>query len=91
VFVTLNEAGTVTARAGVNVPAAARRIAFRRVTRTLRADVRTKFRLKLKRTALRRVKNALKRGRSLRARVTLTAKDTAANTTVKKLSVRLKN
>jgi hypothetical protein len=91
VFVTLNEAGTVTAGAGVNVPAAARRFAFRRVTRTLAANVRTKFRIKLKRTALRRVKKALKHGRRLRARVTLTARDAAANTSVRKLSVRLKN
>jgi hypothetical protein len=91
VFVKLNEAGTVTAGAGVNVPAATRRFAFKRVTRTLPANVRTKFRLKLKRTASRRVKRALKRGKRLRARVTLTAKDSAGNVSVKRLRVRLTN
>ena len=91
VFVTLNEAGTVTAAASVNVSGASKRFAFRPVTRTVSANVRTKFRLKLRRTALRRVRKALKRGKKLRASLTITAKDAAANATVKKLRVRLRD
>ena len=86
------EAATVTVRASVSVPAgAARTLRFKTVKRSLRAGVRKKIRLKLKRSAKRAAKRAIARGRHLKAKIKITVKDKAGNTTVKRLKVRLKN
>jgi hypothetical protein len=77
--VTLSEAGSVTARASVNVPRAARVLRFRSVTRSVAADRPAKLRLLLGRKARRTVKNALARGARLTARVTVVARDVAGN------------
>jgi hypothetical protein len=90
VTVTLDEPGRVTVRGSVNVPGgAARLVRFKSVTRTVAADTPVKVRLRLGRQARRSVKRTLRRGRALRARVTVAAVDTAGNPSTAKRTIRL--
>jgi hypothetical protein len=90
-FVRSNEDATLTVRASVSVPGAARTLRFRTVRRRLRANVRRRIRLRLTRRRKRAVKRALARGRRLRARVRLTARDGAGNASVRRVRIRLTN
>jgi hypothetical protein len=89
VSVMLNEAATVTARGSVNVPGAARRFALRTVRRDLAANVRKRFRLRLRRRGLRAVRNALEDGGTVRASVRIAAEDGAGNSSLKRPRIRL--
>jgi hypothetical protein len=91
VTVTLNEAATVTVRGSVNVPGAARRLALRTVRQDLAANVRKRFRLRLRRRALRAVRNALEDGSTVRASVRITAEDGAGNSSLERPRIRLRD
>ncbi len=86
----LNQAGTLSATGTVSVPDAAKVYRFRRVTRMVTANVPVKLRLRLSTSALRKVQHALRQREKLRARVTLTATDTAGRRTLKKQTILLK-
>ena len=87
---TMNEAGTLTATGSVSVPGASKVYRFKRVTRQVRANVATKLRLKLPKKSLRAVKRALLKGKRLKAKVKITAKDRAGNTRVQRETIQLK-
>src|SRR4051812_19904175 len=92
VVVRSNEAAKVTVQASVSVPAgAARTLRFKTVKKSLRAGIRKKLRLRLKRSRERAVKRALAKGRRMRAKIKITVKDKAGNTTVKRARVRLRS
>ena len=87
----MNEAGTLTATGTVRVPSgAARLLKFKRVSRAVSANVPVTLRLKLSRSGLRAARRALRRGKKLRAKVTLTATDTTGHQSVRKQAIRLK-
>ena len=85
----MNEAGTLTATGAVSVPGASKAYALKRVSRAVTAGQIVKLRLKLRKQALKAVKRALLRGRKLRAKITLTAKDATGKETRRKQTVRL--
>jgi hypothetical protein len=90
VLVRLAEAGTVTARARVQLPRrTARLIVSRPATARLKANRTRRVRLRLRRAALRSVKRALRRGRRVHARVTMTVSDAAGNARSQTARVRL--
>ena len=91
VAVTLSEDGSVTVRGRVSVPGAARVIRFKPVTRSVAANTKARFRLKLARKARRVVKAALHDGRRLKARVTVRAIDSSGNPSTAKRTIRLKD
>lgn len=85
----MNEAGTITATGSVNVPRGTAKVyRFRPVTRTVSPNAVVKLRLKLSKKSLKTVRRALRRKR-LRAKVTVTAEDTAGNRTVRKRRILL--
>jgi plastocyanin len=86
----MNEPGTLTATGSVSVPGAAKLYLFKRASKTVAANQSVKLRLRLSRKGLRRVKRALRHGRRLRAKVTLTARDATGHETVRKQAIRLK-
>jgi plastocyanin len=86
----MNEAGTLTATGKVSVAGgAAKAYTLRRVSRAVTAGQTVKLRLKLRKKALKAVKRALLRGRKLRAKITLTAKDASGKETRRKQTIRL--
>jgi hypothetical protein len=60
------------------------------VTRQIAKDAKATLKLKLKRRALRAIARALRAGKRVRAKVTVTAKDAAGNVTTKRRAIRLK-
>ena len=83
------EVCTLTATASVNVPNAAKRLRFGRVRTRVAAGQTKVLRLKLKPGAARSVLRALRAGRRLSVRVSLTAVDAAGNRARRSLSLRL--
>ena len=88
----MNERGTLAASASVTVSgaSAAKRYSFKSVTRTVTANKKVKFSLKLSIGALSAVKRALTHGQRLRARVRVTAVDASGNSRKKTVFIRLK-
>jgi hypothetical protein len=87
----MDEAGTLTANASVTIGKSTKLYRFLSATRTVPADKLTSLRLKLKRHDLRIVKRALKRKRSLRAKITVIARNLAGANVSKTVTVRLKD
>jgi plastocyanin len=86
----MNEAGVLTATGTVSVAGgAAKAYTLKRVSRAVTAGQTVKLRLKLRKQALKAVKRALLRGRKVRAKITLTAKDATGKETRRKRTVRL--
>jgi hypothetical protein len=85
----MDEVGTLTANASITIGKSTKLYRFLSVTRSVAADRYKKLRLKLKRHDLRVVKRALKQGRSLRARITVIARNRAGASISKRVSVRL--
>jgi hypothetical protein len=85
-----NEAGTLSASATVSVAGASKVYRFKTVTKSVSANVSTKLRLKLAKKRLTAVKKALKKGKHLKAKVTVTARDKAKNKRSQKATIRLK-
>ena len=90
VSVTLNESASVVATATVNVPGASKVHKFKRVSKSVAANKRTKFNLKLSKKSLRTAKRALKRRKKLTAKVRVVATDGGGNKSSKRSSIRLK-
>jgi plastocyanin len=86
----MNEPGTLTASGTVAVPrGAAKLYRFKPASKQVSANVPVKLALKLPKNASAAVKAALRRGRKLSAKVTLTAKDATGHETVRKQTIRL--
>lgn len=92
VFAKLDEAGYVSAFGSVRIGGgrASAVYRFNSKTRKAAANVRTKLRLKTTKKKLRVIKRALRNGRRLKAKITITARDAAGNLRVRKMTVRLK-
>ena len=85
----MNEAGRLRATGRVNVGGDAAKIyRFKPVTRTASPNVAVKLRLKLTKKSSRAVRRALRRKR-LRAKVTVTARDSAGQEAVEQRTIRL--
>ena len=87
---TSGENATGTATGTVSLPRTSRVVRFKTAKFSLSAGKRTKVTLKLPKSALKKVRSALRHHR-LKAKLTITAKDAAGNQTVKKLSAKLKH
>jgi hypothetical protein len=87
----MSEAGTLTARATVSVAGASKIYRFKTVSRRAAANVSKKLSLRLAKKRLKAVKRALKKGKRLKAKVTVTATDKARNKKAQKATIRLKN
>lgn len=92
VFAKLDEAGYVSAFGSVRIRRAHSSAVYRfsSKTRQVAANVKTKLRLKTTKKKLRAVKRALRNGRRLKAKITITARDAAGNLRVRRMTVRLK-
>jgi hypothetical protein len=86
----MSEAGTLRASATVSVAGASRVYKFKTVSRSVGANVLATLRLKLAKSRLKRVRRALRRGKRLKAKVTVTATDKAGNKRAQKATIRLK-
>lgn len=86
----VNERATVSARAKVSVPGASRVLSFRKATKTVAAGAKATLRLRLSRKGRNAVAAALARGRSLKASVTVVARDAAGNSSSAKRRIRLR-
>jgi hypothetical protein len=87
----MSEPGTLRASATVNVGGASKVYRFKSVSRSVRANVFTKLRLKLVKKRLKAVKRALKKRKRLKAKITVTARDKAGNRRSQKATIRLRN
>jgi plastocyanin len=86
----MNEAGTLTATGTVSVPGAAKVYRFKPSTRMVSANQSIRLRLRLGKKPLRAVKRALRRGKRLKAKIALTARDMTGHETVRRQTIRLK-
>lgn len=84
------EPSTVTAMGKVVVRGSARVFKLTPVTKQVSGGAEATLKLKLKRSALAAIGRALKAGKKLSAKVTVTAKDAAGNVTTKQRTIRLK-
>jgi hypothetical protein len=87
----MSEPGTLRATARVSVPGASRVFKFKAASRSVQANVFAKLRPRLAKRNLRKVKRALRRGKKLKARITVTATDRARNRRAQKATIRLKD
>lgn len=85
----MDEAGTLTAQGTVAVPGSSKAVSFTRVVKAVPADKLRKLPLKLKKSKLRQVKRALKRGKRLKAKISVIGRDRSGNTVTKTATVRL--
>jgi hypothetical protein len=87
----MSEPGTITARALVDVGGLLARIYnFRPARRKVTGGVQATLRPKLSKKNKRALKRAMRRGKRLRARVTITARDRAGNITTLHATIRLR-
>jgi len=86
----MREPGTLSATATVSVPNATKLYRFKTVSARASPGAKVKLRLKLAKRALKAVKTALKRGRKVAAKVTITATDKAGNKKIAKRRIKLK-
>jgi hypothetical protein len=84
------EPGTITATGTVQAPKASKVYRFKTATAKVLPGNKVKLRLRLPKKALKVVKKALRRGKKLKAKVTVTAKDNAGNTHSAKGTIKLK-
>jgi len=90
VWITTNEATTVTARGSLSVPGAARLYRLRSATAKVVANKRERLILRLSRKARRAARRALQRRKRPRVRVSVALRDAAGNAGSAKRTVRLK-
>jgi glucose/arabinose dehydrogenase len=90
IAVVASELAAITGGGMLNLSNAAKSVRLRSVTRTgVAAGVRVTLKLKLLKRKARTVRRALRHHRTLRARVTITARDGAGNARTRHLAVRL--
>jgi hypothetical protein len=85
-----NIGGSLTATGTVSVPSGAKVVRFKTAKKTLRAGKKTTVKLKLSKSGLTAISNALARGKKLKAKLTLVVKDAGGGKSTKKVTVRLK-
>jgi hypothetical protein len=91
-FVRSDVDAKLTATGGVSVPAGlARTLGFKRIRKAVKANTRTKVRLRFSRKRKAVLKHALRHKRRLKARVKLTAVDGAGNRQVRRVKIAVKN
>ena len=86
----MGEPGTITATGTVSAPKTSRVYRFKAASVKALPGITYKLRLRLPKQALKVVRKALKRHRKLKAKVTVTARDTSGNTHSEKGTIRLK-
>jgi hypothetical protein len=86
----LPEAGTITVAGSVSVPGAAKVFKFKTARKSVAAGASVTLKPKLAAKAVKAVKRALKRGKRLKAKLTITARDKVGNSTTFKKTVKLK-
>jgi Bacterial Ig domain len=84
------EACTATAKGKVVVGGSAKVYRVTPATKELAGGAKATLKLKLRRTVLAAIGRALRRGKKVSAKVTVTARDAAGNVTTKRRSIRLK-
>jgi hypothetical protein len=89
VTVSADVASTLTVSGSVSVPGASRTVKFTQTRVKLGAGAQRTLKLKLSRKALKLVSKALHKHRSLKARVTVTAKDATGKVVTSKRTVKL--
>jgi len=85
----MSEPGKLKASAKVSVSGASRVYRFKTTSRAVGANAPTKLRLRLAAKNLKKVKRALRKGKRLKANVTVTATDAAKNKRSQKATIRL--
>ncbi len=90
VTVTSDENGTANGKGNLSIPGASRTFKLRSASKTVTAGGEVKLKLRVTRKALRAAKRSLRRGRRVRARVTITVRDGAGNVATGKKTVRVK-
>jgi hypothetical protein len=90
-FVTVrsSESGTVRATGTTSTSGAAKVFRFKPVSRSVKANAKTKLRLRLAKKSLRAVKRALKKRKKLKAKINVSAIDKAGNRRTQKAVIRL--
>lgn len=86
----MSEAGTLRATARVSTPGASKVYKFKTASSSAGANVYKKLRLRLAGKQLKAVKRALRQGKKLKAKITVTATDKAGNKRSQKATIRLK-
>jgi hypothetical protein len=84
------EASTATARGKVVIRGSADVFRFKPATKQIASGAKATLKLKLKRSPLSAIGRALKAGKRVSAKVTVTAKDAAGNVTTKQRTIKLK-
>ena len=84
------EGSTVTAKGKVSIRGSAKGFKLTPVTKQIPAGSKATLKLKLKRSALTAIGRALKAGKKVSAKVTVTSKDAAGNVTTKRRTIKLK-
>jgi hypothetical protein len=87
----MSEPGTLKASARVSVPGASRVYKFKATSRAVGGNALAKLRLSLAKKDLKKVKRALRKGKRLKAKVTVTATDKAKNKRSQKATIRLRD
>jgi hypothetical protein len=85
------EAGKVSATGTISIPGASKVYRFKRATRSVAANAKTKLRMKLSKKKLRAIKRALKKRKRLKAKITVTVADKAGNKRSQKVVIRVTN
>ena len=88
--VTPDEDGNLAGGATINVPKLSKVYRFKRVSKAVRAGVKTRVRLKLSKKGLRAARRAARRRKKLKVRVSLTLADRAGNKTAVKRTIAVK-
>jgi hypothetical protein len=86
----MSEAGTITAGGTVSVPKLSKVYKFKTVSATAVAGATVTLKLKLPAKALKAVKKALKKHKKLKAKITITATDSAGNKKTEVRTIKLK-
>lgn len=89
VSVSVNEPAAVAVSGSVVLPGASKRVKFKRVSKSIGANVKTQFKLRLSSKNARLARKAMRRGRKLTAKLGIAAVDKAQNTSRSKVNVRL--
>jgi hypothetical protein len=90
VYAASDEGATLAASGTISIPGAARVLKMGSATRSVAANQRVRFGLKLSRTAVKRIGRALRHRLKVRARVTVLARDAAGNVASAGRKIRIK-
>ena len=86
-----NEAATASGQASVGVPGGKKPLTSKTATASIPAGGTAKLKFKFKKSALKKIKKAIAKGKKPKAKITVTVTDGAANKTTLSKSVKLKD